>query len=79
MNTKTFYRAINKAQAMPDLYEQFERGEFMALREWLRENLHRYGRKFTPKETLQKLVGSGISVGPYVRYLQSKLGEIYGV
>ena len=65
--------------AMPDLYEQFERGEFMALREWLRENLHRHGRKFTPKETLQKLVGSGISVGPYVRYLQSKLGEIYRV
>jgi Zn-dependent M32 family carboxypeptidase len=24
------------------------------LREWLRENLHRHGRKFTPKETLQK-------------------------
>ncbi|HKZ70789.1 MAG TPA: carboxypeptidase M32 [Anaerolineales bacterium] len=66
-------------EAMPDLYEQFERGEFMALREWLRENLHRHGRKFTPKETLQKLVGGDISVGPYVRYLKSKLGEIYRV
>ena len=65
--------------AMPDLYSQFERGEFMALREWLRENLHRHGRKFTPKEMLQKLVGSGISVGPYVRYLKAKLGEIYGL
>lgn len=65
--------------AMPDLDSQFERGEFMALREWLRENLHRHGRKFTPKETLQRVVGGGIDVGPYMRYLKSKFGEIYGV
>jgi carboxypeptidase Taq len=56
------------------------------LREWLRQNLHRYGRKFTPAETLEKVVGrrppSGggpINVGPYVRYLKNKLGEIYGM
>jgi carboxypeptidase Taq len=66
-------------EAMPDLYAQFERGEFTALREWLRENLHRHGRKFTPKETLQKVVGGPISVEPYVRYLKTKLGEIYGI
>ena len=66
-------------EAIPDLYDQFERGEFMALREWLRQNLHRHGRKFTPVETLEKVVGGPITVGPYVRYLKRKLGEIYGV
>ena len=66
-------------EAMPDLYEQFERGEFMALREWLRENLHRHGRKFMPAETLERAVGGPVNVGPYVRYLKNKLGEIYGV
>ena len=65
--------------AMPDLYEQFERGEFMALREWLRENLHRHGRKFTPKETLEKVVNGPIHVGPYIRYLYRKNQEIYGL
>lgn len=65
--------------AMPDLYEQFERGEFIALREWLRQNLHTHGRKFTPQETLQKVVGGSINVGPYVKYLKAKLGEIYGL
>jgi len=63
--------------AMPDLYGQFERGEFQALREWLRENLHRHGRKFTPTETLQRLVGGPIDVGPYVKYLKTKLTDIY--
>jgi carboxypeptidase Taq len=65
--------------AMPDLYAQFERGEFMPLREWLRENLHKHGRKYSPKETLQKVVGGPIDVKPYIRYLKSKLGEIYGI
>lgn len=65
--------------ALPDLYAQFERGEFMHLREWLRDNLHRHGRKYTPKETMLKVVGGPIAVGPYVRYLKSKLGEIYGL
>ena len=57
-------------EAMPDLEGQFERGEFLPLREWLRENLHRHGRKFTPKETLQKVTGTdAVQVGPYMKYL----------
>jgi len=64
---------------MPDLYAQFERGEFMPLREWLREKLHRHGRKFTPKETIQRVVGGPIDVAPYLRYLKSKFGEIYNL
>src|SRR5579862_815959 len=64
---------------VPDLDEQFERGEFDALREWLGAHLHRYGRKFTPAETLERVTGSPrIDPEPYVRYLRRKLGEIYG-
>ena len=63
---------------LPNLDEQFSRGEFLPLREWLREHLHRHGRKFTPKETLQKVAGTdAVDVKPYVRYLTSKFGEIY--
>ena len=63
---------------IPDLYERFERGEFDLLRGWLRENLHRFGRKFTPKETLERVAGTpNIEVGPFIRYLKGKFGEIY--
>lgn len=66
--------------ATPDLPAQFERGDFGALRDWLRENLHRHGRKFTPKETLAKVTGSPtIDVAPFVAYLRGKYGEIYGL
>jgi carboxypeptidase Taq len=63
---------------IPNLEEQFERGEFAALREWLREHLHRHGRKFTPRETLERAIGvDRIDPEPYVRYLREKIGAIY--
>jgi carboxypeptidase Taq len=65
---------------LPGLEDDFERGEFGALRDWLRENVHRYGRKFTPMETLQRAIGADkIDPEPYVRYLRSKLESIYGI
>jgi carboxypeptidase Taq len=67
-------------EALPDLPAQIESGEFTGLREWLRDHLHRHGRKFTPKETLQKVVGTdSVDVGPYVAYLRRKFGEIYSL
>jgi carboxypeptidase Taq len=62
-----------------DVEAQIERGEFGGLREWLREHLHRHGRKFTPRETLERAAGSAIDPEPYVRYLKGKLGEVAGV
>ena len=65
---------------LPDLYDGFEQGDFAPLRDWLREHLHRYGRKFTPGETLERVVGtSQIDPEPYVRYLREKLAAIYGI
>ena len=65
---------------LPDLHDGFEQGEFGPLRDWLREHLHRHGRKFTPGETLERVVGtSQIDPEPYVRYLREKLAAIYGI
>jgi len=63
---------------LPDLDEHLERGEFTPLRDWLRDRLHRHGRKLTPGETLERAAGtSRVDPEPYVRYLRRKLGEIY--
>jgi carboxypeptidase Taq len=56
-----------------DLEDQIGRGEFSAIREWLRENLHRHGRKYEPAETLRRVVGGPVDPEPYLRYLQGKL------
>ena len=60
----------------PELPEQFERGEFGPLHEWLQTRLYALGRKFTPQETLERVVGGGIDAAPYVRYLKDKLGTL---
>src|SRR4051794_5274702 len=64
---------------LTDVEEQFARGEFEPLMTWLREHLYRYGRKFTPQETLERVTGGGLDAGPYLRYLRAKVAEIYGV
>ena len=60
--------------ALPGVEERFAEGEFGDLGEWLRENLYSLGRKFTPKETLERVVGGPIDPEPYLRYLHSKYG-----
>jgi carboxypeptidase Taq len=61
---------------IPDLPDQFEQGEFGQLHEWLRDRLYVLGRKFTPQETLERIVGGPIDAAPYVRYLKDKLGAL---
>jgi carboxypeptidase Taq len=61
---------------IPDLHDQFEQGEFGQLHEWLRTRLYSLGRKYTPQETLERVVGGPIDAAPYVRYLKDKLGAL---
>jgi carboxypeptidase Taq len=63
--------------ALPELDEQIERGDFAPLREWLRENVHRHGRKLTAAEVVERVTGGPFEVAPYVSYLRDKAGAIY--
>jgi carboxypeptidase Taq len=56
-----------------DVDDQMERGDFDEIREWLRSHLYVLGRKFTPQETIERVTGSRIDSGPYVRSLREKI------
>ena len=60
-------------EAVPDVEEQIGRGDFAELHGWLRENLYALGSKFTPAETIERVVGGPIDPEPYLRYLRDKL------
>jgi carboxypeptidase Taq len=64
---------------IPDLDDQIAQGEFGALREWLRVNLHQHGRKYTSSELLKRLTGNGLDAGPYLKYLKTKFADVYGL
>ena len=55
-----------------DVEEQFARGEFAPLREWLREHIYRYGSIYPPRELLRRLTGSELDPEPYLGYLRTK-------
>ena len=64
---------------IPDLSEQFRKGEFGALLAWLREKIHVHGNKYEPQEIVQRVTGSKIDAAAYVRYLKQKYSDIYGL
>jgi carboxypeptidase Taq len=63
-------------EAVPDVEEQMERGEFGELHAWLRDNLYALGRKLTPAETIERVVGGPIDPEPYLDYLRGKLSTL---
>ncbi|NJC95544.1 MAG: carboxypeptidase [Anaerolineales bacterium] len=71
------WEKINKD--IRDLDDQIRRGDFSQLLGWLRKNIHQHGHKYEPQELVQRVTGSKITAGPYVRYLTKKYGEIYGL
>jgi carboxypeptidase Taq len=65
--------------AIQDLDAQIERGEFAPLLGWLRKNVHRHGRKFTPNELLERATGKPLTPAPWIAYIREKYGALYGV
>ncbi len=63
----------------PDLEDQIRAGDFSALLSWLRVKIHQYGRQYEPQELVQRVTGAKIDSAPYLRYLQKKYTEIYGL
>ncbi len=58
---------------LPDIDGQIAVGDFGPLRDWLRENIHRHGRKFDSRELLRRATGEELSVEPWLAYLETKL------
>jgi carboxypeptidase Taq len=66
-------------RAHPALLEEIGRGRFTTLLSWLREQVHRQGRKFLPQEIVKRATGVALTPEPYLQYLQQKYGELYGI
>src|SRR5947209_15113053 len=55
-----------------DLDAQFSRGEFGSLLNWLRENIHRHGRRSSARELVKQVTGQELSAEPLLRHLRRK-------
>ncbi|MHC4948111.1 MAG: carboxypeptidase M32 [Planctomycetota bacterium] len=63
---------------IPDLHEQFARGEFDALKTWLNERIHAQGRRYRAADLCEHVTGRPLSPDPLLRHLEGKLKPLYG-
>jgi carboxypeptidase Taq len=54
-------------------------GEFEGLLGWLREKIHRHGKRYQPVDLVREVVGADPSPEPLVRQLHAKFDELYGL
>ncbi|HEX5045377.1 MAG TPA: carboxypeptidase M32 [Candidatus Polarisedimenticolaceae bacterium] len=64
--------------AIPDLPGDLAQGRFGNLLAWLREHVHRHGRRWPAPELCRRVTGQALGHGPLVRYLEEKLRPVYG-
>ena len=62
-----------------DLPGRIGAGDLEALGEWLREHVHRHGRKLSPAQILERAGCGELSVEPLLGHLRSRAEEIYAV
>ncbi|NUM52575.1 MAG: carboxypeptidase M32 [Candidatus Hydrogenedentes bacterium] len=64
---------------LPGLWGRVESGDFAPLLAWLRENVHRHGRRKLATDLLREITGNAPTSEPFLAYLERKYGELYGV
>ena len=65
-------------QDIPSLETEIQRGHLLSLKDWLNRNIHQYGRQYSSTDLLHRITGRALSVEPFLSYLQTKIGDIYG-
>ncbi len=63
---------------VPTLEADIQRGQMLSLRAWLNRHIHQHGRRYSSAELLHRITGQTLSVEPFLSYLQTKIGGIYG-
>ncbi|MER3401927.1 MAG: carboxypeptidase M32 [Armatimonadota bacterium] len=62
-----------------DLSAMYRKGEFAPLLAWLREKVHRHGKRYTGKELVERISGQSVSAEPLLHYFERKFGALYAL
>ena len=78
----SFYAAQFYAQAqkdIPGLLQQVANGDLKEFLQWLRENVHKHGRRYTSEELCEQITGHKLDPSFFIRYVVAKYRIIYGL
>jgi carboxypeptidase Taq len=63
----------------PEIEAELAAGEFGTLRRWLIDHLYSWGRRLEPNDLIQRATGGPMTAAPYLDYLRTKFGSLYGL
>ncbi len=78
----SFYAAQFYAKAkqdIPKLGKKISKGKNQPLLDWLRDNIHQYGRLYEAEELCKKVTGEVLNIDYFVKYATKKYKEIYSI
>jgi len=78
----SFYAAQFFAKAtetIPNLQGLIEQGNLKPLLDYLRENIHQYGRLYTAEEICIRVTGEELNFNYFMDYAKKKFSRIYGI
>jgi carboxypeptidase Taq len=64
-------------QALPGLEDDFARGDFRRLLDWLRTHIHAQGRRYHALDLVKRVTGEPLSARPLLAYLENRYGALY--
>jgi carboxypeptidase Taq len=62
---------------LPNFDLLLEQGEFLTIREWLRENIHQHGKFYSPHELIKKVTGEDLNAKYLIDYFEEKYSKVY--
>lgn len=67
---------FNAALKQDEIVAGLDRADYAPLRNWLTDNIYRYGRSLTPAEALLRVTDGPLDIGPYVALLTEKVSVL---
>ena len=64
---------------IPGADELITEGNFVPIRDWLRDTIYNRGRRLEPPVLLKTVTGKSLSAEPFLAYIESKYAGIYGI
>ena len=78
----SFYAAQFYSHAVkqnPSIEAEIGNGNMKPMLEWLRRNVHQYGKQYSASELCQKITGEKLNFGYFMEYAKKKYGAIYAL
>ena len=64
---------------IPTLKQELRKGKVDSVRNWLKQNVHRYGSEMTSEEIVYKATKKYLTARPFLDYLKKKYFALYEI